>query len=231
MVLMGLNDSNKISIKILYWGIGGSGKTTIVDTLYKLPREERIDIEPVGNLIKIAKASEATLYYDRGTFHSSKQNSTIYHVYTVAGQSSYFPLRQKVFENPPTDGVIFVVDSQIRHFEDNIESLKELKSISNERLVKEIPLIVMLNKQDLPDVIEEDDFKQVLKNQNLWYEPKNKLSLWNPIIYKTCALFEQRRDIYRSFSECVRRTSLYKVYGNGKAPVNDKYKSLKGIQY
>ena len=222
--------ANKNSIKILYYGIGGCGKTTIVDTLYKLPREERKDIEPVGNLIKIAKASEATLYYDRGTFHSSKQNSAIYHVYTVAGQSSYFPLRKKVFENPPTDGVIFVVDSQISHFEDNIESLKELKSISNERLIKEIPLIIMLNKQDLPDVINEDDFKQVLKNQNLWYEPRNKLSLWNPIIYKTCALFEQRRDIYRSFSECVRRTSLYKVYGNGKAPTDDKYKSLKSIQ-
>jgi len=230
MVLMGLNDSNKNSIKILYYGIGGSGKTTIVDTLYKLPREEQIDIEPVGKLIKIAKASEATLYYDRGTFQSSKQSSVIYHVYTVAGQSSYFPLRQKIFETPPTDGVIFVVDSQISHFEDNVESLKELKSISNERLIKEIPLIVMLNKQDLPDVIDEDDFKQVLKNQNLWYDdPKNKLALWNPIIYKTCALFEQRRDIYRSFSECVRRTSLYKIYGNGKAPVDDKYKSL--IQY
>jgi len=164
---MGLNDSNKNSIKILYYGIGGCGKTTIVDTLYKLPREERKDIEPdiepVGNLIKIAKASEATLYYDRGTFQSIKQSSVVYHVYTVAGQSSYFPLRQKIFETPPTDGVIFVVDSQISHFEDNVESLKELKSISNERLIKEIPLIVMLNKQDLPDVINENDFKQVIQ--------------------------------------------------------------------
>ena len=219
-----MNDSNKKSIKILYYGIGGCGKTTIVDTLYKLPREERKDIEPVGNLIKIAKASEATLYYDRGIFHSSKQNSVIYHVYTVAGQSSYFPLRQKVFENPPTDGVIFVVDSQISHFEDNIESLKELKSISNERLIKEIPLIIMLNKQDLPDVINEDDFKQVLKNQNLWYEPRNKLSLWNPIIYKTCALYEKRSNVNRSFSECARRVGEYQIYGDGEAPIADRIK-------
>ena len=131
MVLMELNDSNKNSIKILYWGIGGSGKTTIVDTLYRLPSEERKDIEPVGNLMKIAKASEATLYYDRGTFHSSKQDSTIYHVYTVAGQSSYFPLRQKVFENPPTDGVIFVVDSQKRMGRVDPKTAQENKKLTD----------------------------------------------------------------------------------------------------
>jgi len=221
---MVLVESDKSYIKILYWGMGGSGKTTIVDTLYQLPKEQRKDFEPVGNLIKIAKASEATLYYDRGIFQSTNQElKFLYHVYTVAGQSSYFPLRRKVFEKPPTDGIIFVVDSQIRYFEDNVESLKELINISRGKLITEIPIIIMLNKQDLPDVISEDDFKQVLKNQNLWYDSNNKLSVWNPIIYKTCALFNTRKDIYRSFSECVRRTSLYKLYGNGKAPTNDKF--------
>ena len=81
----------------------------------------------------------------------------------------------------------------------------------------------MLNKQDLTEVISVDDFKRVLKEEKLWYEPGDKLSIWNPIVYKTCALYNQQRDIYRSFSECARRTGLYQIYGNGKAPVGDNF--------
>ena len=200
---------HKVYIKILYWGMGGSGKTTIVDTLYRLTKEEKTDIEPTGELTKIQMASGSTLYFDRGIFQSTKQKKVFYHVYTVAGQSRFSPLRKKIFKG--TDGVIFVVDSQTHFFEDNIESLKELKNITRDKLIKEIPLIVMLNKQDLTEIIGEEDFKQVLKDEKLWYEPDNKLHLQNPIIYKTCALWEQQKDIYRSFSECARRTVLTNI--------------------
>jgi len=207
---------HKVFIKILYWGMAGSGKTTIVDTLYRLTKELEKDIEPAGNLTKIAMASGSTLYFDRCIFQSIKQRKVFYHVYTVAGQSRFSPLRKKIFKG--TDGVIFVVDSQTHYFEDNIESLKELKNITTDKLIKEIPLIVMLNKQDLTEVIGEEDFKQILKDEKLWLEPNNELSSWNPIIYSTCALYDKRKDIYRSFSECARRTGLYQIYGNGKAP-------------
>ena len=212
---------HKVYIKLLYWGMGGSGKTTIVDTLYRLTQEQQIDIEPTGNLTKIAMASGSTLYFDRGIFQSTKQRKVFYHVYTVAGQSRFSPLRKKIFSG--TDGVILVVDSQTHLFEDNIESLKELKSITGDKLIKEIPLILMLNKQDLTEVIDEEDFKQILKDEKLWFEPNNKLYIWNPIIYKTCALFDLRKDVFRSFSECARRTGLYQIYGDGKAPIGDNY--------
>ncbi|MHA1344289.1 MAG: ADP-ribosylation factor-like protein [Promethearchaeota archaeon] len=208
-------------MKILYWGMGGSGKTTIVDTLYRLTKEQKRDIEPTGNLTKISMASGSTLYFDRGIFQSTKQRKVFYHVYTVAGQSRFSPLRKKIFKG--TDGVIFVVDSQTHFFEDNIESLKELKNVTRGKLIKEIPLIIMLNKQDLTEVIGVDDFKQILIEEKLWYEPNNKLSIWNPIIYKTCALYDQQKDIYRSFSECARRTGLYQIYGNGKAPIGENF--------
>ena len=212
---------HKVYIKLLYWGMGGSGKTTIVDTLYRLTKEKQIDIEPTGNLTKIAMASGSTLYFDRGIFQSTKQRKVFYHVYTVAGQSRFSPLRKKIFSG--TDGVILVVDSQTHLFEDNIESLKELKSVTGDKLIKEIPLILMLNKQDLTEVIDEEDFKQILKDEKLWFEPNNKLYIWNPIIYKTCALFDLRKDVFRSFSECARRTGLYQIYGDGKAPIGDNY--------
>jgi len=212
---------HNVYIKILYWGMGGSGKTTLVDTLYRLTKETKKDIEPTGNLTKISMASGSTLYFDRGIFQSTKSRKVFYHVYTVAGQSRFHPLRKKIFKG--TDGVIFVVDSQTHFFEDNLESLKELKNVTRGKLITEIPLIIMLNKQDLTEVIGEDDFLQILKEEKLWYEPDNKLYIWNPMIYKSCALYDKQRDVYRSFSECARRTGLYQLYGNGQAPIGDDF--------
>lgn len=205
-----LTANNKAYIKILYWGMAASGKTTIVDTLYRLTKESEKDIVPIGDLTKISMASGATLYFDRGTFQSTNQKgkkNVTFHVYTVAGQKRFSPLRKKIFEG--TDGVIFTVDSQTYLFEDNIESLKELKDTARGKLIKEIPLIVMLNKQDLKDVIGKEDFKHVLKDEKLWFEPDHELYIRNPIIYKTCALYDKRKDVYRSFSECARRTQNY----------------------
>ena len=200
---------HKVYIKILYWGMGGSGKTTIVDTLYRITKEQKKDITPKGELTKISMESGSTLYFDRGIFQSTKQQKVFYHVYTVAGQNRFSPLRKKIFKG--TDGVIFVVDSQTHLFEDNIESLKELKSVARGVLIKEIPFIVMLNKQDLKEVIDVEDFQHVLKDEKLWYQPDSEYHISNPIIYKTCALYDQQKDIYRSFSELARRTVLVNI--------------------
>jgi GTPase SAR1 family protein len=202
-----LTEDNNLFIKILYWGMAGSGKTTIIDTLYRLTKENEKDIIPTGDLTKISMESGATLYFDRGIFQPTKQESNtkvFYHVYSVAGQRRFSPLRKKIFTG--TDSVIFTVDSQTHLFEDNIESLKELKNVARGGLIRDIPLIIMLNKQDLEKVISEEDFKQVLKDQELWFEPDHEFYPRNPIIYKTCALYDKRQNIYRSFYECARRT-------------------------
>ena len=217
---MVLNKDGKIYLKIVYWGMGASGKTTILKTLYRITKESKKDIVPVGELQIIEKASGATLYFDRGLFQSTKQKEVYYRVYTVAGQKGFTPLRKKIFDktDDQTDAVIFVVDSRTKFLEDNVESLLELKNMARNRLINEIPMIVMLNKQDLDDIIDEEDFKLILKDEKLWYEPPNKLYIWNPLIYTSCAIYEQKKDIYRSFHECARRAVLYHVYGEGKAP-------------
>ena len=220
---MVLYRDGKVYLKVVYWGMGGSGKTTILKTLYKITKESKKDIVPIGELQIIEKASGATLYFDRGLFQSTKQKKVYYRVYTVAGQKGFSPLRRGIFDKPndQTDAVIFVVDSQTKYLEDNIEFLLELKNIVKGRLIKEIPMIIMLNKQDLKDVIDDEDFKLLLQNEKLWYETDNKLYIWNPLIYKSCALYDQQKDIYRSFHECARRTVLYHIYGDGKAPIDE----------
>ena len=211
-----VTNENKIYIKILYWGRTGSGKTTILNTLYKLTRDEKKEIAPIGELTKIDRASGATLYFDRGIFQSREQKRVFYHIYTVAGQRPFSVLRKKLFDG--TDGLIFVIDSQTQLFEDNIESLKELKGIAGNKLINKIPMIFMLNKQDLEDVISEEDLIPILKEENLWYEPDHPLSSWNPLIYETCALYDMKKNIFRSFYECARRVALFHIYGQKGAP-------------
>ncbi|MHA2183277.1 MAG: ADP-ribosylation factor-like protein, partial [Promethearchaeota archaeon] len=181
--------NGNIYLKIVYYGMGGSGKTTILETLYQLTKDGNTEIVPVSDLQKIDRTSGATLYFDRGIFQSTKKRKIYYKVYTVAGQKSFSPLRTKVFNeiDAETDAVIFVVDSQTKFFEDNIEFLLELKGLTKEKLIGEIPFIVMLNKQDLKEIIDDNDFVQILKKENLWYDPKHELNRWNPLIYRTCA--------------------------------------------
>jgi hypothetical protein len=63
----------------------------------------------------------------------------------------------------------------------------------------------MLNKQDLTEIIGEAEFLQILKEEQLWFELGNDLHSYNPIIYETCALYQFRKNIYRSFTECGRQ--------------------------
>lgn len=215
MVRRSKND--EIYIKIVYWGPAGGGKTTCLDTFTKLVTEEQKEVIPQGDITKISMSSGSTLYFDRGIFRHTLQNKILFHVYTVAGQSRFSPLRKKIYDG--TDGVIFVWDAQKARLEDNLESLKELKKISEDRLVKYIPLLFMLNKTDLPNTLKKEDLEQILKQEGLLYPHDDPLSLWNPIVYPAVALYENQRNVYAVFSELARRTALYQVYGDGEAPV------------
>ncbi len=167
-------------------------------------------------------ASGSTLYFDRGIFQSNKKNSIFWHIYTVAGQARFSPLRKKLFLG--TDGVVFVADSQRSRWEDNVESLKELKKVAEGGLITRIPLVIMLNKRDLPDVIDMAEFEKLLKDEGLWYDANHELNMWNPIIYESVALYNNEKAVYKSFSECARRTGLYSLYGQGSAPPKGKVK-------
>ena len=183
--------------------MAGTGKTTALKTLYWLTKEQKKEIVPVSELLNYENNRGSTLYYDRCTFQSRKQESIFYWVYTIPGRPSYFPIRRKIFEG--TDGVIFVFDSRLQFLEQNIESLKELRNIARSKLNKEIPLIILLNKQDLENTIGTEDFKQILIREKIWHENNHKLDIKNLSLFDTCALYDEKKDIYNSFYECTRK--------------------------
>ena len=208
---------NLIYVKMVYWGPAAGGKTTCLDTFTRIVSEEEKEVVPQGDLTKINMSSGSTLYFDRGIFRHTKESRILYHVYTVAGQTRFSPLRKKIFLG--TDGVIFVWDSQRSRLGENLESLKELKKVSENKLIKNLPILFMLNKQDLPNVINKDELIDILKSEGLYYSVDNPLHLWNPVIYPSVALYENQKNVYSVFSELARRCALYQVYGNGEAPV------------
>jgi len=211
----------KIYVKILLWGMIGSGKTEFIDILHRMTKEEEKDIEPTTNLEKIQMSNGSTLYYEESIFQSTRQRKVFYHVYSVPGQKRFSSLKKKIFGG--SDGVIFVVDARSHFLKDNIESLKELINISKGTLIKNIPLVTILNKKDSNDCINKDDFKQILKNEGLWYKPNHKLHLWNPILYEASISYDQRVEVYHCFSECARRIGLYHILGDGEAPISDTF--------
>ena len=196
--------SNKnIFVKILLWGISGSGKTEFLDILYRMAQEEDLDIEPTGNLTKISGENGSTLYFDRGIFQSKTNQNIYYHIYTAAGGFRFSPLRKKIFKG--SDGIIFIVDARTRKLKDNIEILQELKSLSRGQLIKTIPLIVLLNRRVSEDCLNKEDFIKLLRNEDLWCNSNHELSQWNPKIFEAEVTYEQRAELYNCFLECVRR--------------------------
>jgi len=206
----------KVTVKILYWGPRKGGKTTIVEGLHRLTKENDMDIIPIGDMQKIGFSSGATLYFDKATFQSLVEISIFYEVYTVPGSERFRPIRKKIFRD--IDGIIFVFNSEKSQWDNNVKSLKELIEITAGNLIKKIPLVVMLNKKDLDETVDILEVEQLLKDEGLIFEQENPLHIWNPKVYETIGTFENQKNVFRSFKECARRIGLYSIYGTGMAP-------------
>src|SRR5271157_470575 len=216
---------NKIYIKILYWGIEGSGKTTAVDILYnKIKENERKgddNFKNTGDLIKIPVDLYEGLYSDRGIFQSVKKESVFFHIYTFTSEPHFGDRMSNDFFLG-TDGIIFVFDGQRDRWEDNVESLKELKAVAGDALIKKLPLVIMLNKVDLENVITVQEVEELLQQEGLWYPLGHDLALWNPVIFPSIAVLPTDRNVYNAFIECARRTGLYQTFGGGASPRPEK---------
>ena len=198
-----VTDDHKTYYKIVVWGPAASGKTTAIDTLYMIctNSEKGKDIVPIGDITKIAMESGATLVFDRGVFQSKVQNDKYFHIYTVAGQVRFSPLRKKVFTG--ADAVIFVADAELERLDDNSQSLKELIGIVRDENLRPIPILFMLNKWDLQETITLETWAETVYDCGLSFEPSSPLKLLNPLGYATIATFENKQNIYRSFIQMV----------------------------
>ncbi|MBN2036798.1 MAG: hypothetical protein JW768_08665 [Chitinispirillaceae bacterium] len=160
--------AREISVKIVYYGPGLSGKTTNLQVIHrKIPPDHKSD------MVSLATEQDRTLFFDflpldLGTI---KGFSTKFQLYTVPGQVYYNATRKLVLRG--VDGVVFVADSGPDKTAENIESFQNLEDNLAEYHYKreEIPIVMQYNKRDVPGAIpiEEID-RQINKYQLPWTE-------------------------------------------------------------
>ncbi|MHA2208180.1 MAG: GTP-binding protein [Candidatus Thorarchaeota archaeon] len=144
-----------VGLKIVFFGPAMSGKTTAIRWLFS-------SLDYADKLTSIENTVGRTMFCDFGTIpfalgDSWKINA---HVWSATGQDFYRSTREVVLVG--ADGVIFMVDSQEHLLQENLASWNELVSLVAEE-ERPLPIIVCLNKQDLPGAIQEDEIRERLK--------------------------------------------------------------------
>jgi hypothetical protein len=143
----------QMAAKIVYYGPGLCGKTTNLHYIYaKTSPQSR------GEMVSLETETDRTLFFDLlpidvgviGGFKTRLQ------LYTIPGQVFYNTTRKLVLKG--VDGLVFVADSQIAMQDANGESFHNLRENLAEIGLKldDIPLVIQLNKRDLPNVVPVD---------------------------------------------------------------------------
>lgn len=158
--------SREITFKIVYYGTGLGGKTTNLKVIYN-----RVKPEQKGKMISLATEMDRTLFFDflPMDIGSVKGFKTKFQLYTVPGQIYYNASRKLILKG--VDGIVFVADSQIERYEDNIESVDNLLENLEEHNLKieEIPTVLQYNKRDLPNISSIDDLQNSINPWGLPY--------------------------------------------------------------
>jgi ADP-ribosylation factor 1/2 len=141
---------SKKELRILMVGLDSAGKTTI---LYKLKLGEIVTTIP-------------TIGFNVETIDYKNINFT---VWDIGGQDKIRPLWKHYYQN--TQGLIFVVDSNDR--ERMEENLEELRHMLRENELQDAAVLILANKQDLPNAMSVSEVTSKLKLHDItnrkWY--------------------------------------------------------------
>lgn len=154
--------TKEITLKVVYYGPGLSGKTTNLQYLYSI-----LDPSSRGKFISLATESDRTLFFDFLPVELGriKDFSVRFQLYTVPGQIRYNATRKLVLKG--ADAVVFVADSQRDLREQNIESFANMREnlLSNNLEPDGIPIVLQYNKRDLPHILSIEELKNDLNRK------------------------------------------------------------------
>jgi GTPase SAR1 family protein len=165
--------TKEITIKIVYYGPGLSGKTTNLQYLHSA-----FDPAKRGKLLSLATEADRTLFFDFLPVELGKisEFSIRFQLYTVPGQVRYNATRKLVLKG--ADAVVFVADSQREMREQNIESLRNMREnlTANNIDPDDIPVILQYNKRDLTNILSADELNRDL-NQDGKHEFRESIAI------------------------------------------------------
>lgn len=156
--------AREIQLKLVYYGIGLSGKTTNLRYLHT-----SVVGEEMSTMTSIATEGERTLFFDFLPVDLGKVRGfrLRFQMYTVPGQQLYAATRSAVLHG--ADAVVMVIDSQIERLEDNRASVAELEANlkAEHKDVAQFPIVLQYNKRDLPNALSVRELEQTL-NSRTW---------------------------------------------------------------
>jgi len=154
------NEARELSLKVVYYGPALSGKTTNLQALY-----QKISPEVRGRLMTLDTKDDRTLFFDMmPVFFKTEAGVKVkLRLYSVLGQVIHESTRRIVLQG--TDAVIFVADSRRSEAAATMaywnNMLKNLES--NGLDYRTLPIVIQLNKRDLPDARREDELGDLHK--------------------------------------------------------------------
>ena len=139
------DSEGRIHIKIVFYGPSLSGKTTALRWLFA-----HVRALSKGKMVEISDpASGRTTFFD--FIPVSAGEKIIFDVFTVAGQRRHAMARITVLRD--VDALVFMADSMPEQMNENLASIQELRiALGTDRLAT-MPLVVALNKRDLPNAL------------------------------------------------------------------------------
>ena len=185
----------QMAAKIVYYGPGLCGKTTNLHHIYaKTSPGSR------GEMVSLETETDRTLFFDLlpidvgviGGFKTRLQ------LYTIPGQVFYNTTRKLVLKG--VDGLVFVADSQQAMFDANIDSFRNLReNLAEIGLdLDDIPLVVQLNKRDLPNVASTQSMLDAL-------DPERKYESIESVASSGVGVFETLKLISKLTLRTLRR--------------------------
>jgi signal recognition particle receptor subunit beta len=185
----------QMAAKIVYYGPGLCGKTTNLHHIYtKTSPQSR------GEMVSLETETDRTLFFDLlpidvgviGGFKTRLQ------LYTVPGQVFYNTTRKLVLKG--VDGIVFVADSQAAMIDANVDSLHNLReNLAEIGLdLDDIPVVVQLNKRDLPNIASVDEMLTAL-------DPERRFEHVEAVAFSGVGVFETLKLISKLTLRQLRR--------------------------
>lgn len=152
--------TNELALNIVYYGPALSGKTTNLEQIHA-----RLKPQFRSELFVLNTHEDRTIFFDFmqleiGTIGRLRPK---FGLYTVPGQVYYEATREAVLRR--ADGIVFVADSQAGRLTENRASWQDMARHLAKRGLHPAtcPLVVQLNKRDLPEAMPVDSLVAALE--------------------------------------------------------------------
>ncbi len=158
---MQLNHAQReLTLKIVYYGPGLSGKTTNLRAIHARARPEAR-----GRLLSVETHEDRTLFFDLLPvfFTSSSGFKVKLKLFTVPGQVVHDATRRVVLQN--ADAVAFIADSRRSASSENNAYWRMLRANMRENGLdaSQVPVVIQFNKRDLPDAQTDEELEAARK--------------------------------------------------------------------